>query len=136
MRVPMQITWRDMAPSTAVGVKIREEMAKLEEFYDRITSSRVTVEIPRRYQNGKYQFRIRIALTVPGYEIVVNHEPTLHSSLQRMDGEERAKGQEPSAPHKDIYVAIRDAFKAARRRLQDYSRRRSGVVKHHEYSAS
>jgi nucleotide-binding universal stress UspA family protein len=45
MRFPVQITWRDMAPSTAVGTRIREEAAKLEEFYDRITSCRVTVEI-------------------------------------------------------------------------------------------
>ena len=118
MRHPVQITWRDMAPSTAVGTKIREEAAKLEEFYDRITSCRVMVEIPHRHQNGKYQFHIRIDLTVPGAEIVVNHEPTLHGSLQRQGGEEHAKGQELSAPHKDVYVAIRDAFKVARRKLQ------------------
>ncbi len=82
MRFPVQITWRDMAPSPAVGAKIREEATKLEEFYDRITSCRVTVEIPRRYQSGEYQFHIRIDLTVPGAEIVANHEPTLHSSLR------------------------------------------------------
>ena len=129
MRLPMQITWRDMAPSMAVGEKIREEAAKLEEFYDRITSSHVTIEIPRRYQNGKYQFHIRIDLTVPGAEIVVNHEPTLYSSLQRPGGEEHAKGHELSGPHKDVYVAIRDAFKIARRKLQGYSHRQNGPVK-------
>lgn len=132
MRLPVQITWRDMAPSTAVGTKIREEAAKLEEFYDHITSCRVTIEIPRRYQNGEYQFHIRIDLTIPGAEIVVNHEPTLHSSLRRTESEAHAKGQELSAPHKDVYVAIRDAFKVARRKLQEYSHRRNGAVKHHE----
>src|SRR5262245_59566699 len=111
MRLPVQITWRDMAPSPAVGEKIREEAAKLEEFYDRITSCRVMIEILYRYKNGGYRFHIRIDLTVPGSEIVVNHEPTLHSSLQRTDGEEHAKAQELSAPQKDVYVAIRDAFK-------------------------
>jgi ribosome-associated translation inhibitor RaiA len=135
MRLPVQITWRDMAPSTAVGTKIREEAAKLEEFYDRITSCRVMVEIPHRYQNGKYQFHIRIDLTIPGAEIVVNHEPTLHSSLQRLGGEECAKEHELSAPHKDVYVAIRDAFKIARRKLQEYSHRQNGTVKHHKTNA-
>jgi len=135
MRLPVQITWRDMAPSKAVGTKIREEAAKLEEFYDRMTSCRVTIEIPRRYQNGGYQFHVRIDLTVPGAEIVVNHEPTLHSSLQRLDGEEHAKGKELSAPHKDVYVAIRDAFKVARRKLQEYSCRQNGAVKHHKTHA-
>jgi ribosome-associated translation inhibitor RaiA len=135
MRLPVQITWRDMAPSTAVGEKIREEAAKLEEFYGYITSSRVTIEIPRRYQNGKYQFHIRIDLTVPGAEIVANHEPTLHSSLRRTESEEHAKGQELSAPHKDVYVAIRDAFKVARRKLQAYAHRQNGAVKHHQTHA-
>jgi len=135
MRIPAQITWRDMAPSMAVGTKIREEAAKLEEFYGRITSCRVMVEIPHRYQNGKYQFHIRIDLTVPGAEIVVNHEPTLHSSLQRLGGEERAKEHELSAPHKDVYVAIRDAFKVARRKLQEYSHRKNGTVKYHKTHA-
>jgi ribosome-associated translation inhibitor RaiA len=135
MRLPVQITWRDMAPSTAVGTRIREEATKLEEFHDRITSCRVTIEIPRRYQNGEYQFHVRIDLTVPGAEIVVNHEPTLHSSLQRLGGKERAKGQELSAPHKDVYVAIRDAFKVARRKLQEYTHRQNGAVKHHKTHA-
>jgi ribosome-associated translation inhibitor RaiA len=135
MRFPAQITWRDMAPSAAVEAKIREEAKKLEEFYDRITSCRVAIAIPRRYQNGKYQFHVRIDLTVPGAEIVVNHEPTLHGSLQRLGGVERAKGQELSAPHKDVYVAIRDAFKVARRKLQEYSQRQNGAVKHHNTHA-
>ena len=135
MLLPVQITWRDMAPSTAVGNKIREEAAKLEEFYDPITSCRVMVEIPRRYQSGEYQFHIRIDLTVPGAEIVVNHEPTLHSSIQRLGGEGRAKEHELSAPHKDVYVAIRDAFKVARRKLRDYSHRQNGAVKHHQTHA-
>ncbi|HEX5082347.1 MAG TPA: HPF/RaiA family ribosome-associated protein [Blastocatellia bacterium] len=132
MRFPVQITWREMAPSTAVGTKIREEAAKLEEFCDHITNCRVTIAIPRRYQNGEYQFHIRIDLTVPGGEIVANHEPTLHSSLRRTASEEHSKGQELSASHKDVYVAIRDAFKTARRKLQAYSHRQKGSVKHHE----
>jgi ribosome-associated translation inhibitor RaiA len=135
MRLPVQITWRNIAHSPMVETKIREEAAKLEEFYDRITSCRVAIEIPRRYQNGEYQFHIRIDLTVPGAEIVANHEPTLHSSLQRQGGEEQAKGQELSAPHKDVYVAIRDAFKVARRKLQEYSHRQNGAVKHHQTHA-
>ena len=46
-------------------------------------------------------------------------------------GEERlaqflVAGRNPDkhAAHQDVYVAIRDAFKAVRRELQDYERRR------------
>ena len=33
--------------------------------------------------------------------------------------------------HHDVHVAIRDAFDAARRRVQDFARRRRGEVKSH-----
>ena len=84
MRLPVQITWRDMAPSKAVGTKISEEAAKLEEFYDRITSCRVMVENRRRHQNGKYQFHIRINLTVPGAEIVLMNLNAVDQALERL----------------------------------------------------
>jgi cold shock CspA family protein len=62
----------------------------------------------------------------------VKHEPSLRGSIQRSGIQKRKKEQEVAAPHKDIYVAIRDVFKAARRRLQDYARKQSGAVKYHE----
>lgn len=62
----------------------------------------------------------------------MKHEPSLHDSIQQTEIEKRKKEQEIAAPHKDIYVAIRDAFKATRRQLQDYARKQSGAVKHHE----
>ncbi|MDH3713716.1 MAG: cold shock domain-containing protein, partial [Gammaproteobacteria bacterium] len=37
--------------------------------------------------------------------------------------------------HEDVYVAVRDAFDAARRRVEDYARRRRGQVKHHDVPA-
>ena len=86
MQIQTQITWPGMPPSPAVGAKIHEEAAKLEEFYDRITRCRVTIEIPHRYQNGKYQFHIRIDLTVPGDRN--RGEPRTHlTQLPSKDGE-------------------------------------------------
>lgn len=62
------------------------------------------------------------------------HEPDLE--LQMAPLHERAENHELSkhAAHEDIYVAIRDAFDAARRKLQDYARRQRGDVKIHEGS--
>jgi cold shock CspA family protein len=135
MQLPVQITWRDMEPSPTVETRIREEAAKLEEFYSGIMGCRVMIEIPHQHRQRGYRFHIRIDLTVPGSEIVVNHQPTLHGTIQRMEEVERTKEQEVSAPHKDIYVVIRDAFKTARRRLQDFARKQSGAVKHHEHTS-
>ncbi|MCI0663114.1 MAG: cold shock domain-containing protein [Acidobacteria bacterium] len=132
MKLPVQITWRDMDPSPAVEARIREEAAKLEEFYPRIMGCRVVIEIPHQHRQRGYRFHIRIDLTVPEGEIVVKHEPTLHGTIQKIEEEERTKEREVLAPHKDIFVAISDTFKAARRRLQDFARKQSGAVKHHD----
>ncbi len=132
MQLPVQITFRNMDPSAAVEARIREEVDKLAEFYDSIMGCRVMVEMPHQHRQRGKRFHIRIDLTLPGGEIVVKHEPSLHDSIQQTEIEKRKKKQEIAAPHKDVYVAIRDAFKATRRRLQDYARKQSGAVKHHE----
>jgi cold shock CspA family protein/ribosome-associated translation inhibitor RaiA len=113
-----------------VEARVREEAEKLSEFYDSIMGLRVMIEIPHQHRRQGKRFHIRIDLTVPGGEIVVKQEPSLRESVQLT--ERRKKELEIAAPHKDIYVAIRDTFKAARRQLQDYARKQSGAVKQHE----
>lgn len=132
MQIPVQITFRNMDSSPAVETRIREEAEKLSEFYEDIIGCRVMVEIPHQHHQRGKRFHIRIDLTVPGGEIVTKHTPSLHDSLQQIEIEKRKKEHEIAAPNKDIYVAIRDAFKIARRQLLDYARRQNGEVKHHE----
>ena len=113
MQVPLQITFRHMASSDAVTTRIRERAEELERVCDRIMSCRVVVECrhPRRHQGNL--FRIRIDLKVPGREIAVGRDPAAHHA------------------HEDVYVAIRDAFDATRRLLEDYVREARGDVKVH-----
>jgi ribosome-associated translation inhibitor RaiA len=132
MQLPIQISFRNMDSSPAVETRVREEVEKLSEFYGRIRGCRVMVEIPHQHRQQGKRFHIRIDLTVPGSQIVVNHEPSLRGSVRQNGVEKRKKEQEVAAPHKDIYVAIRDAFKAARRQLQDHARKQSGAVKRHK----
>jgi ribosome-associated translation inhibitor RaiA len=137
MEIPLQITFRNMPPSETVEKNIREKTAKLESFYDRLTSCRVTIEAPHRHHHKGKAYEVRIDLTVPGGEIVINHAPTRLSALKlsEVSGSEKelSETHEPSkhAAHADVYVAIRDAFNAAGRKLQDYARRQSGAVKTH-----
>jgi ribosome-associated translation inhibitor RaiA len=91
MILPVQITFRNMPPSDAVAARVQEEAEKLDEFYRRITSCRVIVEIPHRHHTLGEQFHVRIELGVPGGEIVVRHEPSLHSAVRRGDQEEWEK---------------------------------------------
>jgi len=135
MEIPLQITFRNMAPSEAVESAIRDKAFKLDSFYDRILSCRVVVEAPhRRHRKGK-AYQVRIDLSVPGTELVINRAPKPLKTTKSLASEkELVEAHEPSrhAAHADIYVAIRDAFNAAGRKLQDFARRQSGAVKPHD----
>jgi cold shock CspA family protein/ribosome-associated translation inhibitor RaiA len=114
MQIPMQITFRGFPPSEAVEHDVRMHAGRLDRFCDRIVGCRVMIEAPHRHQHQGKLFHVRIDLTVPGGEIVVNREPAAHHA------------------HEDVHVAIRDAFDAARRQLEDTARRQRGAVKLHE----
>ncbi|MGD8416432.1 MAG: HPF/RaiA family ribosome-associated protein [Pseudomonadales bacterium] len=113
---PLQITWRDIPKSDALEADIRAKAEKLEQFYDKIISCRVTVEASNRRHHKGNLYRLHIAIEVPDKEIVVTRDPR------------------DDHAHEDMYVSIRDAFDAARRQLQDYARIRRGDVKHHDSS--
>ena len=131
MIIPLQISFRNMKVSEVVDARIREEVAKLETFYKGIMHCRVVVELPhRRHQNGDL-YHVRIDMTVPGAELVVKREPSLHASLRKSDAEKQVKSYEAHAAHTDVFVVIRDAFKEARRQLQDYARRMRGQTRAH-----
>jgi len=109
MQIPLQITIRGIEHSEALETHIRDKADKLDEFFDRIMSCRVVVEVPHKHhQQGKH-FNVRLDIGVPGSEIVVNRD---HAE--------------------DVYVALRDAFDAAKRQLEDYARKIRGDVKKHQ----
>ncbi|MDR4499341.1 MAG: HPF/RaiA family ribosome-associated protein [Candidatus Scalindua sp.] len=114
MQLPLQITFRGMEPSDAVEANVREKAEKLERFAEHITSCRVIVEAPHKHQQKGLLYSVKVDITLPGKEIVATRHPDEHHA------------------HEDIYVAIRDAFNAAGRQLEDYVRRRRAEVKTHE----
>lgn len=138
MKIPLQITFRHMTPSPAIEDNIRDKATKLDELYDGIMGCRVTVEAPHRHHHKGKAYVVRIDLTVPGGELVVNREPKRLVAKKANGADEPEKEfaelHEPSkhAAHEDAYVAVRDAFNAAARKLQDHARRRRGNVKTHE----
>ena len=104
-----QIVFRNMPPSDAVETHIREKMEKLESFYSQIIGCKATVEIAGKHKHQGNLFNVRLDITVPGSELVINRDM-----------------------HEDVYVALRDAFDAAKRQLEDYGRRQRGDTKTHE----
>lgn len=112
MQNSVQIAFHGLDHSDAVETRIREKVAKLEQFCDRITGCRVTVEMHHRNTSNLHHkgepYHINIDITVPGDKIVVKRAP-----------------KDPHV-HEDIGVALRDAFATAERQLKDYTRKQRG----------
>ncbi len=114
MEIPLQITFRNVDPSEAVEAKIRERARKLERFNNDIISCRVVVEAPHKRQHKGILYNVKIDMTLRDGELVIN------------------RSSEKNRAREDVYVAMKEAFDAACRKLEDYSRRRRGEVKVHE----
>jgi ribosome-associated translation inhibitor RaiA len=117
VRKGMQIefAFRGMAPSHSAEMAARRWIERLERAYAQITSCKVVIEQPHQHHSRGNAFHVRVEVAVPDDIISVSHAP----------GDE--------ATHDDVYVAISDAFRAARRQLLNYvAHRRDG--KH--YAAS
>jgi len=116
-QIPLQINFRDMDASPAIEARIREKVAALDRFSSRIAGCRVTIEEKNRHQHKGKLYNVRIDISMPGPDVHVDHVgPQDHA-------------------HEDVYVAIRDAFSAATRQLEDHVRRMRGDVKTHEAPA-
>ena len=112
MQIPLEINYRNLEPTPALTDAIEKKTAKLEQFYDRITGCHVTLEAPHQHHHKGKQYQVHIRLTLPGKVLAVSH----------------TTGKQV---HEDAYVAIRDAFAAAQRQLEDYVRIRRGDTKTH-----
>ena len=108
VKIPLQISSRNLSLSDAAMETIKQKAEKLETFCSQVMSCRVMVEAPHRHKSHGMLYNVRLDITVPGSELVVRREP-----------------------NEDLYVAIRDAFDAARKQLTNFSRRRKGEVKKH-----
>ncbi len=105
----LKIHLLDMSPSPAVEARIRRWADRLARYSDVIQNCQVWVESPRTHHRKGDLYGVRIRLTVPGEELSVDLQPT----------------------ESEVHLSIRRAFEAARRKLQDYERRRRGQVKAH-----
>jgi len=115
METPAEIDFQGIEPSESVRQAVAAHIAGLEERCGRLTACRIVIKGPggRHRAGGLYEVNIRLALP-DGREVDVDRTPA---------ADER---------HGDLNFAVNDAFKRARRQLQDKVRRMQGHVKDHE----
>lgn len=114
MKLPLKIAFRHLDRSDALEAYIRERAEELDQFYSEIMHCEVLVEEDHKHHAQGNLFHVRVDVTVPGKELVVRREPHAHHA------------------HEDAFVAVRDAFDAMRRQLEDYARKRQQHIKRHE----
>lgn len=104
MQVPLEISarWVELTPSLEAELRRRAE--KLERYYNRITSCRIAVEQPNQRETGG-PYRVRLDITVPGSELIADKQAD------------------------DLNAALRAAFQAAERQVEEFSQRQRGEVK-------
>jgi cold shock CspA family protein/ribosome-associated translation inhibitor RaiA len=113
MKLPLEITFSRMEPSVALESRVRTLASRLDKFSTHIMRCHVVIEAPGHHSHQGGLFDIHLDITVPGKEIAIRRaHPETHS-------------------HEDAYVALRDVFRAARRKLEDYERKRRLDVKTH-----
>lgn len=105
MNVPIQIRYHGMDTSDALSDHIREQAEKLTRVYGRIERVEVVLEQPQKRHRHGDRFHVRIHVHVPGNDIIIDRDP----------GDDAA--------HEIAQAAVRDAFDAARRRLDEHADR-------------
>ena len=114
MQTPVGIDFQGMQSSDVLRDAITRHIVGLESRFGRITSGRVVVKGPGGHHRTGGLYEINIHLALPnGAEVNISRTP---------QADER---------HSNIDFAINDAFKRARRQLQDDVRRLQGQIKTH-----
>lgn len=113
MQTQPQVSFDDIPIDERVRATAYDHIDELDRKYGRLTGCHVVIAQPHRHHRRGSLYSVRIDMAVPGGEIVVNRDHHLDHA------------------HEDVYVALRDAFLAARRRLEDHARRIRGATKPH-----
>ncbi len=113
MHLPLQITFRHMEHSPALEARIQQLANRLDRYRQEITSCRVVIEAPHKHQHQGSLYTVHLDITLPGREIAVSRD------------------QHGNHAHEDAHVALRDAFLAAGRQLEQRVQKQRGQVKEH-----
>jgi hypothetical protein len=114
MQTPIQIDFQGMEPLDRLREKVEGYIADLETRFGRVTSCRVVLKAPGDRHRTGAAYEVNVRLVLPGGKEV--HVDRVRQADER---------------HADANFAVHDAFRRARRRLQDEARRLRGDIKTH-----
>ena len=113
MTLPVTVSFRDLPPSAALRADIEEHAQRLLRFAPRLQACEVIVSRSENRHHQGNRYRVHVSASLPGRKI------------------EAGRAGDDERGHEDAYVAVRDAFDALRRQLEDFVRIRRGETKTH-----
>jgi ribosome-associated translation inhibitor RaiA len=114
METAVQIDYHGAAISEHARGLVESHVRALEKHFGRITACRVSVKAPTGHHRTGGRYEVGVHLALPGKrDVNVDHAATADERFA------------------DLAFAINDAFRRARRQLQDQVRRMRGEVKAH-----
>ena len=116
MEIPLEITFHNMPTSQSLSADIRKRVAKLEKFYCRLISCRVSIEARSKQHRKGNVYEVHVEMHAPHGRLVVSREP--HHVKERY-------------ARPDVRASVRDAFKAAEEQLRAFGDIQHGAVKQH-----
>lgn len=100
MQIPTEITFHGLDRSPAVEAVVERWVERCRHVHERIEACEVILHQPHRHHLRGRPFHVTLRLGVPGRAVAA------------------------SCVHADIYLAVADAFRAARRQLDERNARR------------
>jgi len=108
MQALVETSFLGMAPSPAIEAAVATWVARLEHVHDRIQRCHVWVDLPHRHRRRGASFQVKVSVSIPDAEALISRRE-----------------------HRDVYLALADAFVALRRQLHEHARMRRGDIKRH-----
>ena len=109
MNTPLRITFQNTPSSNAIRQLIEEQADHLEQFFGRMTACHVVFKVPDGNHRTGVPYEVAVHIKMPGGTTVdIDRTPSLDERFA------------------DPQFAVTDAFRRARRRLQD----RAKVMRH------
>jgi len=104
------VTFRHMKPSMTIEAAIVRNAQKLARVHSRIVWLRAVAERSTAHHRKGSVYRVELEIQVPGQTIAA------------------ASAKRRAYEHEDLRAAVREAFAAGERQLQDFVKRRSGAT--------
>lgn len=96
MNFPVELTFHQIDHSASVEASVERWLGRLEHVHPRIQRVMVHVSQPHRSHRHGREFQVNVVVEIPNHTIPVSQN------------------------HEDVYLAVSDAFRTARRKLLDY----------------